>query len=138
MTIRLFWTSPRLQRYIILPQTSKMNPFATIFTSFMTEFLIKLNTVFRLTKGVLRNFTKFIGEYLYQSLFLIKLQASAWNFIKKEALAHVFSCEFCEISENTFFAEHLQATASEVPWFLIPPMYFTVFPLSSEFFYQCY
>ena len=24
------------------------------------------------------------------------------NFIKKEALAHVFSCEFCEISKNTF------------------------------------
>ena len=36
--------------------------------------------------------------------FLIKLQASAsaCNFIKKETLAHVFSCEFCEISKNTF------------------------------------
>ena len=27
----------------------------------------------------------------------------ACNFIKKEALAQVFSCEFCEISKNTFF-----------------------------------
>ena len=27
---------------------------------------------------------------------------------KKETLAQVFSCEFCEISKNTFFAEHLQ------------------------------
>ena len=26
-----------------------------------------------------------------------------WNFIKKEALAQVFSCQFCEISQNTFF-----------------------------------
>ena len=26
----------------------------------------------------------------------------ACNFIKKEALAQVFSCEFCEISGNTF------------------------------------
>ena len=26
----------------------------------------------------------------------------ACNFIKKEALAQVFSCEFCEISKNTF------------------------------------
>ena len=34
--------------------------------------------------------------------FLIKLQAEACNFIKKETLAEVFSCEFCEISENTF------------------------------------
>ena len=25
----------------------------------------------------------------------------------------MFSCEFCEISKNTFFAEHLRTTASE-------------------------
>ena len=30
----------------------------------------------------------------------------------KETLAQVFSCEFCEISTNTFFTEHLWATAS--------------------------
>ena len=28
-------------------------------------------------------------------------------------LAQVFSCEFSEISNNTFFTEHLRATASE-------------------------
>ena len=27
-------------------------------------------------------------------------------------MAHVFSCEFYEISKNAFFAEHLWATAS--------------------------
>ena len=27
-------------------------------------------------------------------------------------LAQVFSCEFCEISKNTFFTEHLWTTAS--------------------------
>ena len=32
--------------------------------------------------------------------FLKKLQA--YNFIKKETLAQVFSCEFFEISKNTF------------------------------------
>ena len=37
--------------------------------------------------------------------FLIKLQASD-NFIKKEALAQVFSNEFCEIFKNPFFIEH--------------------------------
>ena len=37
--------------------------------------------------------------------FLIK-------FIKKETLAQVFSCEFCEISKNTFFTEHLWETDS--------------------------
>ena len=35
------------------------------------------------------------------------------NFIKRETIAQVFSCEFCEISKNTFFlTEHLRATAS--------------------------
>ena len=38
--------------------------------------------------------------------FLIKLQV-----LKKETLTQVFSCEFCEISKNTFFREHLWATA---------------------------
>ena len=43
----------------------------------------------------------------------------AYNFIKKETLAQVFSCEFSEISKNTFFTEHLWATASEInSWFL--------------------
>ena len=44
--------------------------------------------------------------------FLIKLQPETCNFIKKETLAQVFSCKFWEISKNTFFAEHLRATAS--------------------------
>ena len=37
--------------------------------------------------------------------FLIKL-------IKKETLAQVLSCEFCEISKNTFLTEHIWTTAS--------------------------
>ena len=44
-------------------------------------------------KGALRNFAKFTGKHLYQGLFLIK----------KETQTQVFSCEFCEISKNTFF-----------------------------------
>ena len=44
------------------------------------------------TGDVLRNFAKFTGKHLCQSLFLIK-----------EALAQVFSCEFCEISKSIFF-----------------------------------
>ena len=46
--------------------------------------------------------------------FLIKLQASACNFIKKETLARVFSCEFCEIFKNTFLYETPPVAASEV------------------------
>ena len=36
------------------------------------------------------------------------------HFFKKKALAQMFSCKFCEISKNTFFAEHLWTTASEI------------------------
>ena len=45
---------------------------------------------------------------------LIKLQApaSACNSIKKEALAQVFSCEFCEIFKNTFSYRALLVAAS--------------------------
>ena len=81
-------------------------------------------------KGVLRYFTKFTGKNLCQSLFFTKvagprpatlLKKRLWhrcfpvvcNFIEKEALAMVFSYEFCEISKSTFSAEHLWATASE-------------------------
>ena len=36
------------------------------------------------------------------------------NFIKKETLAQVLSCEFCEISKNTFFHRTHPAAASEL------------------------
>ena len=46
-----------------------------------------------------------------QRLFFNKVAGLACNFIKKEHLAQIFSCEFCEISQSTFFTEHLRATA---------------------------
>ena len=55
-------------------------------------------------KAVLKNFTKFTGKHLCQGLF--------FNKVAKKTQAQVFSCEFCEISENTFFTEHLRAAAS--------------------------
>ena len=64
-------------------------------------------------KRVLRNFAKFTGKHLCQSLFLIK----------KETLAKVFPCEFCEISKNSFFAVNLWTAAPgkyEVVLKLIP------------------
>ena len=61
-------------------------------------------------KGVLRNFAKFTGKYLYQSFFFNTI-AGFLQLYKKEALGQVFSCEFCEISKNTFFTEHLRTTA---------------------------
>ena len=42
---------------------------------------------------------------------LIKLQGSACNFIKKEILEQVPSCEFLEILKNIYFTEQLRTTA---------------------------
>ena len=43
--------------------------------------------------------------------FLVKLHA--WNFIKKESLAQVFSCEFRKICKNTLFPEHHRTVVSK-------------------------
>ena len=51
-------------------------------------------------KGALRNFGKFTGKHLCQSPFFNKV--AGCNFIKKETMTQLFSCEFCEISKNTF------------------------------------
>ena len=63
-------------------------------------------------KDILRNLVKFTGKHLCQSLFFYEVAGGARNFIKKETLAQVFSCEFWKYSNNTFFTEHLWATAS--------------------------
>ena len=64
---------------------------------------------FSIKKGVLKNFAKFTGKHLCQSLFF-----QACNFIKKETLAQVFFCAFCEIFKNRFFTEHLWMIAFEL------------------------
>ena len=51
-------------------------------------------------KGVLRNFEKFTGKYLCESLF----------FNKFAGLVQVFSCEHCEISKDIF----LQNTSGQL------------------------
>ena len=48
-----------------------------------------------------------------QACDFIKKETLASDFIKKETLAQVFSCEFSEISKNTFFTEHFRTTASQ-------------------------
>ena len=53
--------------------------------------------------GVLINFAKFTGKHLCQRLCFNKVAGQVCNFIKKQSVAQVFSCEFCEIYKNTFF-----------------------------------
>ena len=58
--------------------------------------------------GVLRNFAKFTRKHVCQSV-----RSEACNFIKKETLAPVFSCEFCKVSKNTFSYRTPPVAASE-------------------------
>ena len=75
-----------------------------------------LNHRKQLPRGVLLNFAKFTVKRLCQSLPFNKiagLRPQACNFIKRETLAQVFSCEFCEISKNTVFYRTPLMAASE-------------------------
>ena len=63
--------------------------------------------------SLFKNVAKFKKIHLRQSLFfflLLQLQVSMSNFIKKEILTQVFSCEFSKVSQNKFFTKHLQPT----------------------------
>ena len=58
---------------------------------------------------VLRNFAKFTRKLLCQSLFFNKV--AGVSFLIK-TLAEVFSCEFCEISKNTYSQRAPQVAVS--------------------------
>ena len=62
--------------------------------------------------------------------FLIKLQASACNFVKRDTLAQVFFSEFCKISACNFIKKR--------PWHRCFPVNFAIFlrtPFLSEHFW---
>ena len=76
-------------------------------------------------KDVFKKFAKFTGKYLCQNLFFVTLQASV---LKKETLAQVFSCEFCEIFKNIYFYRTPLVTASvfrNKTWTIILPIFLT-------------
>ena len=79
-------------------------------------------------KGVLRNFTKFTGKRLCQSLFFNKVAAA-----QALTLAQAFSCEFCEISKSTlFYRTHLVA-ASKVKYIFSQKLHFIDLWQDSEY-----
>ena len=66
-------------------------------------------------KVVLRYFTKSTGKHLYQSLSFKNVAGlRPATLLKKETLAQVFSCEFCEISNNTFL--HRTLLVDHICW----------------------
>ena len=65
-------------------------------------------------KVVLKNFPNFTRKHLCQSLFFNEVAVLASNYIKKETLAQVFSCEFWAIFKNTYFYRTPLVAASEL------------------------
>ena len=57
-------------------------------------------------KSVLKNFAKFTGKHLCQSLVFNKLVGLSVQHYRKKDLTQMFFCEFCKIFNNTFFTEH--------------------------------
>ena len=66
----------------------------TIFTSSLHKVFCK--------KDVLKNFAKFTGKHLLQSLFFNKVAGLRPATLLKKTHAQAFSCEFCEVFKNTF------------------------------------
>ena len=78
----------------------------------ISERVIQVSTRQIRPKSYTENYRKIIRQK-----FLRAVLPEGCNLIKKETLAQVFSYEFCEISKNTFFTEHLWATLSEFTFF---------------------
>ena len=62
---------------------------------------------FSITKMFLKIFRN-SQEYIFTKVSFLM----ARNFIKKETMTQVFSCEFCENLKNTFYTEYIQETTS--------------------------
>ena len=69
-----------------------------------------------LKKGMLKNFTIFIGRQLCWSLFVIKLLVfRPVVLLKRYPSTEVFyGSEYCKVSKNTYFEEHLPAAVSNL------------------------
>ena len=63
-------------------------------------------------KSALKNFAKLTGKHLCLRLSFNKVAGlRSATLFKKETPTLTFSCEFCEIFNNTFLTEHLRASA---------------------------
>ena len=90
-------------------------PYFVLVQHIVVQNSVKTRSSYRrcsVKKGVRRNFIKFTGKHLCQSLYLIKLQDWSATLSKQTLAKQVFSCKFSKISKNIFFTEYVWATAS--------------------------
>ena len=103
----------------------------TIFCKYEGNILKRFQSSIKVK--IFNYFSISIGKYFWcYKTFFIEMKNALWtsniklydllyncNFIKKEALAQVFSCEFCKVSKNTFLTEHLWKTVSKICFHLV-------------------
>ena len=73
---------------------------------------------FSVEKGILKNLKNFTGKHLFWSIFLIKLQALACNFIKKRLQHRFFSVKFAKLLRTPILkkiCERLLLNLSGIP-----------------------
>ena len=100
------------------PPPSPDSPTFKRSVCFTWQSLVILNVFNTLVlKQVLWKTKTFLKIFRSSQVFLEISQNSQENtyarLLKKETLAQVFSCEFCEISKNTFFTERVWLTDSD-------------------------
>ena len=89
-----------------------MSWFFSLGISMSWLFVLRKNALELRCRGLFVSVTQCRGFLVLESRCSDRPQPC--NFIKKETLAQMSSCEFCEISKNTFFTEHLWTTGSVV------------------------
>ena len=67
-----------------------------------------------LKKDFLKNLANFTRKRLFRSHFLSSCRLRPCSFIEKEIPTQVFSCEYCEISQNNFLQNTALKTASDI------------------------
>ena len=74
----------------------------------------KISTMYRSSrpevfckKGVLRNFAKFTGKHLFQSLFFNKVAGRPVTLLKKRLWHRCFPVNFTKFLRTPFFIDHL-------------------------------
>ena len=96
-----------------------MSTFKVVFSSSYATVTFVLSTTYLLDQSNSSYSEAVVRRCSVKKVYLVISQNSQENtcarvsflnnFIKKET-AKVFSCEFCEISKNNFFTEHLRTT----------------------------
>ena len=95
-TIIFPWSSCSLKLQILRLFRGKISKKISLWNARSSHWMCSVR------KEFFKKFSKFTGKHLWQNLFF-----------RKETLVQAFSCEFCKISKNAFFTEHLLTTASD-------------------------